>query len=136
MTLPRKLTGSWGDAFQIRDSRFEILDFVEFDSCDEVNLRSRITILESEIPRSLERGHPHSHHIIHLNGLERVEGLAVFAADQASVVRVLDANQLVEVLAGGEQLARGRGAVELGAVAVDGFHLGVELGGDVDDERR
>src|SRR5262245_60871062 len=66
-------------------------------------------------------GEPHD--VVHRDGFVAVEGLAVPGPDQRSVVRVLDGDQGVEILAGREDLAGARRAVELTGVAADGGHL-------------
>jgi len=70
------------------------------------------------------------------DGFVGEERLAVAGPDQRPVVGVLRLDQLVEVLAGREDLARGLRAVELGLVAADRLHLGGKRRADVGHERR
>ena len=61
------------------------------------------------------------------HGLVREERLPVAGPDQRAVVGVLGLDQRVQVLAGGKDLARRLGAVELAGIAADGGQLPLEL---------
>src|SRR6266436_9637076 len=80
--------------------------------------------------------HAKLEHVLHFEGLRRVERLAVAPPDERTVMGRLHADQLVQVLAGGVDLAGRLGAGELRLVAANRVHLLLEHVGDVHHERR
>src|SRR5882762_9055840 len=80
--------------------------------------------------------HAKLEHVVDFLGLGGIERLAVAPPDERSVVRRLDADQFVEVLPGGKDLAGRLRAVELRRVAANRLHLRFEYVRDIDDERR
>src|SRR3981081_1531688 len=70
--------------------------------------------------------HAKLEHVINFLRLGGIEGLPVAPPDEGTVVRRLHADQLVQVLACRVDLAGGLRTVELGPVAADRLHLGLE----------
>src|SRR2546422_5433050 len=75
-------------------------------------------------------------HVLHFQGLRRVERLAVAAPDERAVMSRLDADQLVQILPGGMDLTGGFRAGELRCVTANRLHLHVKHVRDVHDKRR
>src|SRR5918994_1306492 len=86
--------------------------------------------------RALEALHAQGDNVVHGDGFVGIIRLPIPGSDQRSVVGVLGFDQRVEVLAGGEDLTRRLGAVELAGVAPDRRQLALELSADVHHEGR
>src|SRR5207249_1314435 len=84
----------------------------------------------------LQRLHAKLQHVLHFQRLVTKERLTVRPADERAVVGRLHADQLVQILTGGIDLAGCPGPVELRGVAADRLHLHVEGGRDIHHERR
>src|SRR5687768_8056238 len=92
-------------------------------------------IARDEVPCPLHALDAELYHVLDFHRLMSEERLAIAGTNQRAVMRILDFDEGVEVLAGGEDLAGGLGAVELARVALDRRQLVVELLADVHHER-